>query len=407
MDLFSAELIVPILAMIFMIAGLMIGIRDELSMLPERRPYELAAVFVLLLSLLAGDLLRFFTPLDTCALVYEQMAFPAVIVSFILILSGGGQNARMIIAAVLNAVLCPGAFLILGPENGIMAGRIICLLTCHILLIYRGYTVVRDCPKDDRADMVIPLAGILVMLMAVWVGMSGSILPFFVPMAFTGAGLLKCLWLGRRNSRQHTRELIERQNVNIMVSQIRPHFIYNTLSTIQALCMTDPGKAFDTLEKFGIYLRQNISSMSQVNRIPFKEELEHTRVYADIEMIRFPRISLEYDIEDDDFSLPALTLQPVVENAIRHGVRIRKHGEVRISSRRGNGEHVIVVNDNGKGFDTSILEDMENSHVGIRNVRSRLELMCRGTMEISSRPGEGTCVTIRIPFTEGDTVEED
>ena len=179
----------------------------------------------------------------------------------------------------------------------------------------------------------------------------------------------------------HEEDLKAQQRIKIMMSQIRPHFLYNTLSSIQALCLADPEKAFEVTERFGTYLRQNIDSLDQPKLIPFPKELEHTRVYSEIEMIRFPSIRIEYDTEDVDFRLPALTVQPIVENAIRHGVRGKAEGVVRISTRKINGFHEIGITD-------------------IRSVRERLAGMCSGTMTVESRIGAGTRVTIRIPAEE-------
>ena len=210
-----------------------------------------------------------------------------------------------------------------------------------------------------------------------------------------------CIWLHLQLSRRHERELIEHlqaeQRIRIMVSQIQPHFLFNTLSTIQALCRIDPEKASDTVEKFGQYLRQNIDSLNRVGLIPFEKEIEHTRIYAEIEQIRFPSTRITYELEDTDFTLPALTVQPLVENAIRHGVRIRSRGEVAILTRREEGAHVIVIRDNGRGFDVEQALNADSSHIGIRNVRDRIEQMCGGSLGIESRIGEGTTVTIRIP----------
>ena len=206
------------------------------------------------------------------------------------------------------------------------------------------------------------------------------------------------LWLHMQSAWEYEQALMAEQRIQIMISQIQPHFLYNTLSTIQALCRIDPEKAFDTVERFGAYLRQNIDSLSQASLIPFEKELDHTRTYAEIEMLRFPSIHLEYDIEDSDFFLPALTVQPMVENAIRHGVRIRSHGQVAVRTRREKDAHVITIWDNGKGFDKETVNLEEGSHIGIRNVRERVEKLCGGTLTIDSRIGEGTMVTIRIPF---------
>ena len=120
-------------------------------------------------------------------------------------------------------------------------------------------------------------------------------------------------------------------------------------------------------------------------------------MYAQIEMTRFPNVRVDYDIRDDAFFLPPLTLQPLVENAIRYGVRIRDEGVVTVSARRAQDAHEITIRDNGKGFDAAAVEQMDATHIGIRNVRQRLRDMCGGEMQIESRKDEGTTVTIRIP----------
>ena len=106
---------------------------------------------------------------------------------------------------------------------------------------------------------------------------------------------------------------------------------------------------------------------------------------------------MEYDIHDVSFAVPALTLQPLVENAVRHGVRIRKEGLIRIRTVEENGYHTITISDNGKGFDTEKLEQLDAGHSGIKTVRVRIESLCGGDLEIVSCPDEGVTVTIRIP----------
>ncbi|MBQ1397281.1 MAG: hypothetical protein IIY89_02165 [Clostridia bacterium] len=107
---------------------------------------------------------------------------------------------------------------------------------------------------------------------------------------------------------------------------------------------------------------------------------------------------MEYDIGDSHFLMPSLTLQPMVENAIRHGVRVRDEGIVRVITRRKDDYHEIMIQDNGCGFDLEKIEDADGTHIGIRNVRERLESMCGGALTIDSMIGEGTTVTIRIPL---------
>ena len=209
-------------------------------------------------------------------------------------------------------------------------------------------------------------------------------------------------WLHMQFVRQHERDLMAQQRIKIMVSQIQPHFLFNTIATVRALCKRDPDKAAEVAEKFGQYLRQNIDSLESEELIPVEKELEHTRVYADIEMVRFENVRVEYDIRDRDFSVPPLTIQPMVENAIRHGVRAREEGVVRVSTRLAvDYSHQIIIRDNGIGFDPDRPElTGDGAHIGIRNVQWRIEKLCGGTLTVESEPDKGTTVTIQIPREE-------
>lgn len=204
----------------------------------------------------------------------------------------------------------------------------------------------------------------------------------------------------KENGREHEKALQAEQRIQIMMTQIQPHFLYNTIATIRALCRRDAKKAGEVAEKFGDYLRQNLDALGTVGLISFRKELEHTQIYAEIEMVRFENIRVQYEVRDDQFSLPPLTVQPLVENAIRHGVRIREEGIVKVSAWRDENTHVIEVWDNGTGFDVKKIEEADNSHIGIRNVRERIEKMCGGSLKVESRMDEGTTVTITIPINE-------
>ena len=221
----------------------------------------------------------------------------------------------------------------------------------------------------------------------------------YLTIAVVSCSLFYYIWLHLEFVRDHEDALMSEQRIKIMMSQIQPHFLYNTLSTIQSLCITDPKMAFSTTEKFGTYLRHNIDFLEQPELIPLEKELEHTRIYADIEMIRFPKISVEYDVQADNFKLPPLTIQPLVENAIRHGVRGMDDGKVTVTTKEENGYYKVIVKDNGIGFDPDTLGEQEGTHIGVANVRQRIEDMCTGTLEIDSEEGKGTEITISIPKT--------
>lgn len=186
----------------------------------------------------------------------------------------------------------------------------------------------------------------------------------------------------------------------LMLSQIQPHFIYNCLATISALCDFDPKQAKDTTNKFSDYLRANIDAMSSNALIPFEKELKHVEAYTDLEKTRFgEKLSVEYDIKAKDFLVPSLTLQPIVENAVKHGVcRKRGGGKVRITSFETAEEYCIIVEDTGVGFDSKKeYENEEGKHVGIVNVKHRLQSLVGGSLKVESTPGEGTSAKITVP----------
>ena len=281
--------------------------------------------------------------------------------------------------------------------------------TCHvisgILIAYLVYLTITEYRNTYRWIQMIPLlnAGLIVAAVVVdsAFGKGEYPVPFLTVALVIGCGSYY-IWLHLQFVREHVQDLRTEQRMQLMVSQIQPHFIYNTLTTIQNFCLTDPDKAFDTIAMFGTYLRQNLESLDQPQLIDFQKELEHTKVYAEIEMLRFPFIKVRYDIRDAGFQIPALTVQPLVENAIRHGVRIRAEegGVVAVTAYRESGCHVIEIRDNGQGFDVSALENAERTHIGLRNVRDRVEKMCQGTLNIDSRIGEGTLIVIRLPIRE-------
>ncbi len=204
---------------------------------------------------------------------------------------------------------------------------------------------------------------------------------------------------------EQNRQLAQREKeaadlrISLMLSQIAPHFIYNTLTTIQGLCTIDPPAAKETVGEFAGYLRGNLDSLSEREPVAFARELEHVRCYLAIEKKRFgDRVNVVYDIQDQNFCIPALTLQPLVENAVKHGLCKRDEGgTVWISTRKmSTGGHIVIVRDDGIGFDPS-RQDTSHSHVGLANVRTRLTEMCGAILTIDSTPGVGTTVTITLP----------
>ena len=185
--------------------------------------------------------------------------------------------------------------------------------------------------------------------------------------------------------------------ISTMMSQIRPHFIYNTLGSIEQLCNIDPPKAGELVHNFAKYLRGNFGELDNPKPILMSQEMEHVRHYISIEKVRFPDMTFSFEMKSDDFHIPALTVQPIVENAIKHGLmKLSEGGTIRVVSYETDSQYCVSVEDDGVGFNTDVLLD-ERKYVGIRNIRGRLKAMVNGTLEIKSRDGVGTTVLIKIP----------
>ena len=194
---------------------------------------------------------------------------------------------------------------------------------------------------------------------------------------------------------------IANQRASIMVLQMRPHFIYNTMMSIYALCNQDPQLARQVIMDFTTYLRKNFTAIASAGPIPFSSELDHTRAYLAVEQAQYEdSLFVDYDTPHTWFRVPPLTLQPIVENAVKHG-RDPYAGPFRISirTRKTDTGSEIAVEDNGRGF--TFTDDSE-PHIALQNIQQRLEIMCRGSLTITSGEGCGTVVTVTIP----DNVDE-
>ena len=190
---------------------------------------------------------------------------------------------------------------------------------------------------------------------------------------------------------------ITESRVSTMMSQIRPHFIYNTLGSIEQLCNINPPKAGELVHNFAKYLRGNFRELDNPTPILMSQEMEHVRYYISIENVRFPDMTFSFEMKSGDFHIPALTIQPIVENAIKHGLmKLQKGGTIHVVSYETDTHYCVRVEDDGVGFNMDVLLD-ERKHVGIRNIRGRLKAMVNGTLEIESTEGIGTKVLIMIP----------
>ena len=415
-DLVGSPYLMLNLFLTALLAGLVLALLADSYI--DRAPKRIILIILLLtFSLIVQSILEYRSGigspkpfLRTVLSIYGYCVRPVLVVLVFYIIADGRKTRPSWIltginaAVYLTALFSPVAFQIT-QNNVFHRGPL--GFTCHVVTgLFLANLVCMTVRKYGRVrwqDAVIPIFNSAIIAASV-------VLDYLTPKShpvscLNTAIVISCalyyIWIHLQFVREHERSLQAEQRIQIMMTQIQPHFLFNTIATFKALCRKDPEQAAEVADKFGVYLRQNLDSLGQTGNIPFQKELEHTKLYTEIEMVRFENIRVEYDIADDGFSLPPLTLQPMVENAIRHGVRSRPDGLVRVTARRKENCHEIVIADNGTGFDPKTLEAEESGHIGIRNVRERIERMCSGVLILESTVGEGTTVTIRIPAAKG------
>ncbi len=239
---------------------------------------------------------------------------------------------------------------------------------------------------------IFPLVGIILQNILPGYALGYLSIVISIEILFLFANMRKNIELA--NEEKKTKEA----EIKIMMSQIQPHFIYNTLASISTLIQIDPEKAQKALDDFTEYLRGNLSSLTETGLIPFEDELRHVKTYLSLEKMRFnERLNVKFDIKTKNFLIPPLTIQPIVENAVKHGIlQSVEGGCIQIKTYEEQEYFVIEVIDDGVGFDTKNIDNTNNKHVGINNVKTRLSSLSLGLLEITSKPNKGTKVVVKL-----------
>jgi len=208
----------------------------------------------------------------------------------------------------------------------------------------------------------------------------------------------------REKELEDLEDALKMSRIRNSTSQMQPHFLYNALGSIQEIVMEDPEYASQLIGDFTVHLRSCVRAMSSDAPIPFAKELENIRAYVNIEKMRFgDKLKIVWDIKAEDFSILPLSIQPLVENAIRHGIYERgaKGGTVTIHSRENEKAWIVEVEDDGVGFEVELLRiDValgRKDSTGLENIKFRLDKVMNSQVEVSSAPGIGTKVTVTIP----------
>ena len=288
--------------------------------------------------------------------------------------------AQLIVNLILLGCLIKECFRKNGKRNWLYVSAILLLIAFGVDAVMTGRGVWKGGMICQYAFVVLFVAAMVVVLR-------------IIPHGINAAAKAKEL----ETEKTALNAQLAESRISTMISQIRPHFIYNTLGSIEQLCDIDPEKAGELVHNFAKYLRGNFGELDNPRPILMSQEMEHVQYYISIESVRFPDMTFSFEMRSNDFPIPALTIQPIVENAIKHGLmKLPKGGTIRVTSYETASHYCVSIEDNGMGFDTKELLD-ERKHVGIRNIRERLKAMVNGTLEIESTLGLGTKVLITIP----------
>ena len=285
------------------------------------------------------------------------------------------------------------------PDNQYFRGPYFALPLSPLVLIMiiNIIGVIRWRKKLSKKYYIALLVYLLPMTIALLIHMFVSV-ELFVVFGMALFALVMCALILSDNMEQYAKQQqeIANQRAGIMVLQMRPHFLYNTMMGIYYLCDQDPQKAKQVTLDFTTYLRKNFAAIASEDTIPFSAELEHTRAYLSVEQAQFEdSLFVNFDTPHTMFRVPPLTLQPIVENAVKHGMKSTSDPiHISVITRQAETSSEIIVEDDGAGYDPV---DDDEPHIALNNIRQRLEMMCKGTLTITTRENGGTSVKVTIP----------
>lgn len=419
--LMELNIVIPL---IFSMVGLLLVVLIDPYI--RRRHRKVMIIIVAMVSvLILDDYIGFYVakiePNQIIRIVTSIIGYtlrPAIIVMFCYVVDVVSKHILEWVLVIFNMIvhmtsLFSDICFTITPDNMYVRGPL--GFTSHIvsviLLVRFVWLIIRSYSNVSKREVFVQLFNVILIIIAAGLDSFGGDIRFLqVPLLLPTiviCSVLQYIWLHLQYVREHERDIIDGQRMRMMVSQAQPHFIYNSLTVIKAY-LNEPDKAEEALDNFTGFLRGSIDMLSSTQCIEFQKELDTVNHYLYLAGERFgDKLTIILDTRDTDYKLPAFTIQALVENAISHGIRKNKggRGTLTIKTYRDDRMHVIEVTDDGAGFDVDKYfkdvnkgEDTDGrSHIGLLNVKSRLEYMCDGTMVIESELEKGTKVVVRIP----------
>jgi sensor histidine kinase YesM len=303
------------------------------------------------------------------------------IILFIIVITGDIMNifTRMYFTSV-DGVYVRGKFMFISQGY-----QFVMLLISYILIVTNKALYIRE---KIAFTIYVIFPAIAIILQNLFPGFAFAYASLFISIEI----LFLFLNIEKNYKIKEDEKMIKDANAKIMVSQIQPHFVYNTLSSISTLITIDPEKAQKALDEFADYLRMNFSTLTANRLVSFEDELKHIETYVQLEKLRFNnRVNVIYDIKDSHFNVPPLSIQPLVENAIKHGILKKiEGGTVTIKTYETDDAHIVEVMDDGVGFVINDVDFKSNKHLGLNNIKYRITTMCKGDLNLYSEPNKGS-----------------
>lgn len=354
--------------------------------------------------LVSKDMLFVFKLQITKSMILGLISAIIAFVFFIFHLNQTGvklNKIHILATSVLSAIFTLLLFLFYGTPLAPVFGSMLLLTACT-------YLVPIGLSKIDLFERCVYGALFILLISVFFFEMSDSLglLVFGTEFIFTFELMFiiicaVCVWLWKLAKTARTAMRVSELECELSMiknkalkAQIKPHFIYNSLTAIQSRYRAGLSCGDKAIETFASYLRLMTDSDGE-DIIPFEREVKNLLNYFELENLRANgKLNLLLDLEYTDFSVPVLSIQPLIENAVKHGGLLDKmDGFVQLRTYVDNGFIFIKVADNGKGF----CYDGEKLGVGLENTRKRFELMC-SELTVESKIGKGTLVTIQIPL---------
>lgn len=383
--------------------------------------FFISSFSVLTLSIIAYIIDLFIYTNPNLAWVERIIAFietflPSVLMPFltIYVLLCAKKSVRKSVMLYANIALCAALFILLiitqfsdgiyyfTNDNEFVRGKWYWVLIVPMLALIalNLFEIIRERKLLDKKYFIAFLIYLLPLLVVMTLQAFISVFIFIVVAVSISALSMFGIILSDQieQNRRQQREIAD-QKASIAVLQMRPHFIYNTMTSIYYLCEQDAKKAQQVTLDFTTYLRKNFNAITGKEPIPFTEELEHTRAYLAVVKAQFEdNLTVEFDTPHILFRVPPLTLQPLVENSVKYGLNIDSTEPLLIIVKTEKVEKgsVIMVIDNGPGISN---DDNGEPHIALNNIRERL-LAINGTLKISPNDKGGTIIHVFIPDRE-------